>query len=502
MTLCPGDSAVATVAYYNSGSLGWVSGRLGQVAYLGTSGPEPGQDRASGLGGDGTNGSPATGWPRFNRVAIQPAPYVGPGQVAWFQFRVRAPSAPGRYSLALRPLIEGAQWMEDVGVFWNVVVLNPDGTQPPITLGGLSFNPASTARADLYTETPITRSDASSIGAVVDGDIARIEADFGRSFTGRPTLVVFASPSSAVFGIQTIARRTALEAAQFANRSGVFDLETGNVFLIWSNVGRWPINTTRHELTHMLFHQISGGRTPLPAWFNEGSAVLEELTTPGSSWQASVYHHTAASAASLSPSALIPLTDLVSQGRWNARVRPLSLFQYYEAAEAARFLRQDVGLAGTMVILDLMRRGQTFDAAFLAMTGKSSDAFASQFPTRLKAAVSTYPGVALANDTGAGPGVTFIAYGFAPSTSLDVTVTVAGYRTVTTTGVTDAFGAYWSFVTVAAGWPLGSYTITVTDGARTVSSTTVLAAMAGATVAGLRRPPALGRDGDVVYSHA
>jgi len=388
MTLCPGDSAVATVAYYNSGSFGWVSGRLGQVAYLGTSGPEPGQDRASSLGGDGTNGSPATGWPRFNRVAVQPAPYVGPGQVAWFQFRVRAPAAPGRYSLGLRPLIEGAQWMEDVGVFWTVVVLNPDGTQPPITLGGLSFNPASTARADVYAETTITKNDAISIGAVIDGDIAQIEADFGRTFTGRPTLIVFASPRSAIIGIQTIALRTALEATQFANRAGLFDLQTGNVFLIWSNVGRWPINTTRHELTHLLFHQIAGARTPLPAWFNEGNAVLEELTTPGSSWEASVFHHTAASAASLSPSALVPLAGLVSQGSWNVRVRPLSLFQYYEASEAARFLRQDVGAAGTMVILDLMRRGQTFDAAFLAMTGKSTETFASEFPARLRSTVA------------------------------------------------------------------------------------------------------------------
>src|SRR5688572_14656662 len=57
MALCPGDSAVATVAYYNTGSRGWVAGRLGEVAYLGTSGPQPGQDKASILGGDGTNGS-------------------------------------------------------------------------------------------------------------------------------------------------------------------------------------------------------------------------------------------------------------------------------------------------------------------------------------------------------------------------------------------------------------------------------------------------------------
>ena len=129
--LCPGDRSTATVAYYNSGSLGWVSGRLGQVAYLGTWESEPGQDRPSPLGGDGTNGSPATGWPRYNRIAIQPAPYVGPGQVAWFQFTIQAPADPGYYRLYLRPLIEGATWMEDFGVFWLVTVLNPDGSLPP-----------------------------------------------------------------------------------------------------------------------------------------------------------------------------------------------------------------------------------------------------------------------------------------------------------------------------------------------------------------------------------
>jgi len=132
-TLCPGGRSTATVAFYNSGSLGWVSGRMGEVAYLGTWGSEPGQDQPSILGGDGQLGSPATGWPRFNRIALQPAPYVGPGQVAWFQFTLRAPSLPGTYRLYVRPLIEGASWLEDIGVFWQVLVLNPDGTMPTPT---------------------------------------------------------------------------------------------------------------------------------------------------------------------------------------------------------------------------------------------------------------------------------------------------------------------------------------------------------------------------------
>jgi hypothetical protein len=121
-TLCAGERSTATVAYYNSGSRGWVLGRMGEVAYLGTWSPSPGQDQPSSLGGDGQLGSPNTGWPRFNRVAIQSSEYVGPNQVAWFQFTIQAPSAPGSYRLYIRPLVEGAQWMEDYGVYWSVTV--------------------------------------------------------------------------------------------------------------------------------------------------------------------------------------------------------------------------------------------------------------------------------------------------------------------------------------------------------------------------------------------
>lgn len=130
-TLCPGEKATSVVAYYNSGSWGWTQGRMGEAAYLGTWNWIPGQDKPSKLGGDGTNGSPNTGWPRYNRIAQQPSVWVGPGQVAWFQFTIQAPTTPGVYKLYLRPLVEGSTWMEDYGVFWVVTVLNPDGTQPP-----------------------------------------------------------------------------------------------------------------------------------------------------------------------------------------------------------------------------------------------------------------------------------------------------------------------------------------------------------------------------------
>ena len=122
MTLCPGDTQTAIVAFYNSGSRGWVAGRMGEAAYLGTWVPEPGQDAPSVFGGDGAMGSPNTGWPRYNRIAAQPSDWVGPGQVSWFQFTVKAPAIPGTYRLYLRPVVEAATWMEDFGVYWLITV--------------------------------------------------------------------------------------------------------------------------------------------------------------------------------------------------------------------------------------------------------------------------------------------------------------------------------------------------------------------------------------------
>jgi hypothetical protein len=183
-TLCAGERSTATVAYYNSGSFGWVRGRMGEMAFLGTSDPIPGHDQPSLLGGDGQLGSPATGWPRYNRVAAQPADYVGPGQVAWFQFTIQAPSTAGTYRLYIRPLIEGATWMEDYGVFWQVTVKEADA------VGSIAVAPTSAGSVEVgairtYTATLSGASgcvdlafiDDASYPATVDGGLADADAN-------------------------------------------------------------------------------------------------------------------------------------------------------------------------------------------------------------------------------------------------------------------------------------------------------------------------------------
>ncbi len=144
-TLCIGSTATVTIAFLNTGSLGWYGN-----AALGTWGPEPGQDRASSLGGDGTSGSPTTSWSRSNRPAVQTVPFVGPGQVQWFQFDVQAPPVPGTYKLGLRPVLEGQQWLEDPLLTFYVLVksddahvpADPTAVAPPVTR---TYKPATLA---------------------------------------------------------------------------------------------------------------------------------------------------------------------------------------------------------------------------------------------------------------------------------------------------------------------------------------------------------------------
>jgi hypothetical protein len=250
---------------------------------------------------------------------------------------------------------------------------------------------------------------------------------------------------------------------------------TGDIFLNFFNIAgsERPVRTARHELTHQLIAQLAGPNTAVPAWLNEGSARLQEMTVAATGWWANLNAGTARSAAAASE--LIPLADLESQAAWNARAEPFAQFEYYEASEAVRLLRQDVGVAGTVLMLDLMRQGASFDAAFATVAGRSAASFETAFPSRLVATTATYPAVLLAGDTPEGAGLSFTAYGFAPSSSLTVTVRTPGYVPATIPAVADTFGAYPNRVTVANGWPAsGTYTVTVTDGTRTASATTTL----------------------------
>ena len=110
-TLAPGQVTTLVVALKNTGYRGWYAGSPGQQANLGTSDPL-----------DAMRSDLAYNWISGNRIATTTTSYVGPGQVGWFQFQVRAPATPGTYRLGVRGVIDGTTWLEDQGIFFTITV--------------------------------------------------------------------------------------------------------------------------------------------------------------------------------------------------------------------------------------------------------------------------------------------------------------------------------------------------------------------------------------------
>jgi uncharacterized protein YkwD len=109
--LAPGQTAQVVVALQNTGYRGWYQGVPGQEARLGTAGPL-----------DVARPELAAGWIAANRPSATTTTYVGPGQVGWFAFTIRAPQTPGTYTLGVRGVIDGTTWLEDTGVVFTVTV--------------------------------------------------------------------------------------------------------------------------------------------------------------------------------------------------------------------------------------------------------------------------------------------------------------------------------------------------------------------------------------------
>jgi len=104
------------LALENTGSRGWSNDGSGQQVVIGTNDPQD-ADRSE-LAGD---------WLSANRVTSTTTDYVGPGEVGWFEFTVRAPAAAGDYRLALRGVVDGVSWLEDDGIFFTIHVHAPLG---------------------------------------------------------------------------------------------------------------------------------------------------------------------------------------------------------------------------------------------------------------------------------------------------------------------------------------------------------------------------------------
>jgi glucose/arabinose dehydrogenase len=110
-TLRPGATIAYTVHFRNTGTETWQRGVSGRQVNLGVAGDSTAAADAG----------MAVGWLSTNRVATTSEASVAPNAIATFTFGLRAPSTAGTYRLALHPVLEGVQHLEDEGVFVLVV---------------------------------------------------------------------------------------------------------------------------------------------------------------------------------------------------------------------------------------------------------------------------------------------------------------------------------------------------------------------------------------------
>lgn len=144
-TLIPGQSTILWVKLKNTGSKAWDS----SVVHLGSSNPK---DRDSDFMPNVTNApelsTKRTNWISSNRVIME-KPTAEVGETVGFGFYIKVPAnkSTGTYREYFQPVIDGLDWMKDIGIYWEINVVNNNSytqNQP------LSY------QYDLVSQTPST----------------------------------------------------------------------------------------------------------------------------------------------------------------------------------------------------------------------------------------------------------------------------------------------------------------------------------------------------------
>ena len=113
--LSRGQLVDLAVRFRNTGSEAWVRGEPGRQANLGSAAPLDNlRDHERGI-----LIAPTLGQTRYATTAESTVPSGGIGT---FAMRLRAPAQAGTYRIYVRPVIEGTTWLEDEGVYLELVV--------------------------------------------------------------------------------------------------------------------------------------------------------------------------------------------------------------------------------------------------------------------------------------------------------------------------------------------------------------------------------------------
>jgi len=326
---------------------------------------------------------------------------------------------------------------------------------------GVSLRTVSVDGTPVHVEGVLSDADVSRITDAVRRDVTATRQAFGVAFDRAPEVYVFASRGSFALGLQRgFAQRATDAAALAAANGGVAFSDQGAIAINWENVrGDVSLSIVRHELTHLLAHQIVGADAEVPAWFDEGLATLMEREV-----LTDAYRDARADSATL---AMLhrndaTLQELSSARDWTMKNAALAGAGYTIAAAGVEVLRESIGLAGITALLH-QARATGFAQAFGEATGGSPADFSLAFPARF---ASTHGGLHLAQEP-SGDGVKWAIAGLAANAPAHVTIDGAGYHLAFDV-TADRDGTYSALF----GWTAqpGAYTITVTSGVGSASA--------------------------------
>jgi hypothetical protein len=309
-----------------------------------------------------------------------------------------------------------------------------------------------TERADVRVESGVPVSGVIRLARSVDSTIVRVEMVFGREFTSKPRILVFATRESFTRGTQDLFGYSAETAANVAvSYGGVFDPETLTIALNWQAAAGADLpSLLAHELTHLATREIVGEGAVLPAWFEEGLAAEIQAGDAG------IGTNTRAAARSLIANAPRTLDRVTTLAEWHRAYAEMGPALYAVSAETVRAIEARVGKGAMFSLLADVGRGTRFEDAYQARAGESLGELLTRFTTDLALNPTVSVG-ATGDDTG---NVTWTLSAFAPNSDVQVRITGKGYDLAYTVR-TDAIGLY-----------RGTFGSTAAPGAYTLSADT------------------------------
>jgi len=306
-----------------------------------------------------------------------------------------------------------------------------------------------TVRADVRVESGIPAPEVVRLATTVDGATARIEQVFGRPFSTKPRILVFATRASFARATRELFGYSPETAASVAaSYGGVFDPQTLTIAMSWqSTAGANVSDLLAHELTHLATREIVGHDATLPAWFEEGLAAEMQAGAAGVDADARL------AARSLLANAPQTLDTVTTLAQWHKVYAKLGVGLYAISAEAVSAIETRIGRGAMFAMLAEVGSGARFEDAYRAHAGEALDEFIARFTGDLARTPTAQVGTTF---DGSG-NLSWTLGAFAANSDVRVTITGSSYDLAFTVR-TDWTGMYrGSFGSTA---PLGMFTLT------------------------------------------